>query len=55
MLSFYNETMEEVLRKLETDEKSGLTSEKASAAYEKYGANRLSEKKPKKDGIITFM
>ncbi len=46
-MSFYDETKEKVLITLETDEKSGLSEEKAKAALDKYGPNQLTEKKPK--------
>ena len=46
-MSFYDETKEKVIFALCADEKNGLSAEKVTALQEKYGLNRLSEKKPK--------
>ncbi len=43
----YSRTAEEVVKKLETDIKSGLSSEEVLARREKHGENKLKEKKKK--------
>ena len=45
---------EEVLRQLGTDEKHGLTEKEVQARQEKYGKNKLKEKK-KESFIVKFI
>ena len=45
---------EEVLRKLETDERHGLTKEEVQKRQEKYGKNKLKDK-PKESILIKFI
>ncbi len=47
MLAYYDESAETVLKNLETDENSGLSEEKAKELLEKFGENKLKEKKKK--------
>ncbi len=46
-MGFYNQSKEEVLKALSTDEKNGLDNEKVARLKEKYGPNKLKEKKKK--------
>ena len=46
-LLFHNKTREEVLSELSSDAENGLSSEKVAGLKEKYGENRLREKKKK--------
>lgn len=50
---FYSESKEKVLEHLGTDISAGLTENQASQAFQKYGENKLKEKK-KKSGIQRF-
>ena len=45
---------EEVLRQLDTDEKQGLTEKEVKGRQEKYGKNKLEEKK-KESFIVKFI
>ena len=47
ILSFYDKTKEEVLTELSTDRQKGLDPESIAALQEKYGKNKLKEKKKK--------
>ena len=51
-LDFYNETIDELYKRLETQE-NGLTEEEAKRRLEKYGENKLEEQK-KKSNIALF-
>ena len=51
-LNFYNETVDELYKRLETRE-SGLTEEEVKKRLEKYGENKLAEQK-KKSNIALF-
>ena len=51
-LNVYNETVEELYKRLSTS-KLGLTDEEAQKRLEKYGENKLTEKK-KKSNIALF-
>ncbi len=44
---YYNQSKEEVLKALATDQASGLTQAEAKSRHEKYGDNKLKEKKKK--------
>ncbi len=46
-MQFFSQSKEEVLKFFKTDEKRGLTLDKASELKEKYGPNKLAEKKKK--------
>jgi Ca2+-transporting ATPase len=46
-VTFYNESKEQVINALETDSARGLSAAEASKRLEKYGENRLREKKKK--------
>ena len=52
-LNFYNETVDELYKRLETRE-SGLTEEEVKKRLEKYGENKLAEQK-KKSNIALFL
>ena len=51
---FYSESKEKVLEHFGTDISAGLTENQASQAFQKYGENKLTEKK-KKSGIQRFL
>ena len=51
--NFYNETIDEIYKRLETSE-SGLSKDEAKKRLEKYGENKLTEQK-KKSNIILFL
>ena len=51
-LNYYNETIDELYKRLETNER-GLTEEEAKKRLEKYGENKLTEQK-KKSNIALF-
>ncbi len=44
---YFNQSKEEVVSKLQTDQNNGLNSEQVQALREKFGANKLKEKKKK--------
>lgn len=44
---YFNQSKEEVVSKLQTDQNNGLNSEQVQALTEKFGANKLKEKKKK--------
>ena len=46
-MEFYQKPVDEVLKSLETNEETGLSSSEASARLEKNGVNELARKKPK--------
>ncbi len=46
-LQFYSQKLDEVLNELATDKQKGLTAEKVTALAQKYGQNKLREKKKK--------
>ena len=46
-MNWYSEALDEVLKKLETDVRQGLSDEQAAARLEKYGPNKLQEKPPR--------
>ena len=46
-MSFYNESREAVLNKLEVESPKGLSGEQAQQRFAEYGPNKLSEKKKK--------
>ncbi len=46
-MNYFSQPKDEVLRHLNTDEKTGLSQSKAAELTEKYGANKLTEKKRK--------
>ena len=52
-LNFYNETVEELYKRLETKE-SGLTEEEVKKRLEKYGENKLTEQKRKSNIALFF-
>ena len=51
--NFYNETIDEIYKRIETSE-SGLSKDEAKKRLEKYGENKLTEQK-KKSNIILFL
>ncbi|MBQ2945075.1 MAG: calcium-translocating P-type ATPase, PMCA-type [Clostridia bacterium] len=53
-MAFHNKPINEVLSELETDSAKGLTSEEVVAKREKYGFNKLKEKK-KKSFMLRFL
>lgn len=44
-MQFFNQTKDTILELLNTDEKKGLTQNTANVLKEKYGSNKLKEKK----------
>lgn len=53
-MTAYRETKEEVLRELESNRETGLSEKQASERLEKYGLNKLKEKKKKDKSPTVF-